>query len=102
MQIVKQKKRISKHFCSNLIDALTTPSSAGKFGAEIRLNIEFIIDDLFVSSVSTTYPADLVTSYILKWETSDFLESLKISKWQPSAVMCPFFLVHGFCFGNSR
>ena len=40
----KTKKRISEHFCSNLIDALTTPSSAGKFGAEIRLNIEFIID----------------------------------------------------------
>ena len=43
-------------------------SSADKFGAEIRLNTEFIstVDDLFVSSVNTTYPADFVTSYIVK------------------------------------
>ena len=42
MRIAKQNKEYLSIFCSNLIDALTTPSSADKFGAEIRLNTEFI------------------------------------------------------------
>ena len=64
------------------------------------------LDDLLVSSVSTSHPADLVTSYFFKMGTVGFFWEFK--KYKMTAISCYmflfslFWLVHGFFFGDSR
>ena len=75
-------------------------SSADKFGEEIRLNTEFVIYSSRLSA--QLIQQNLWLPIILKWETLDFLESLKISKCSHQLLCVSFFLAHGFCFGNTR
>ena len=72
-------------------------SSADKFGGEIRLNTEFISRRFIpVSSVNTTYPADFVTSYIVKMGNVGFFGEFKNFKMATiSCYMSLFFWCTG-------